>query len=109
MASILTRVGRADNVAIHKYQADTEEDMYAIDLQGVPMGSTCMVINTSKRYKLNSQGEWIAISGFGSGSGGSELSDIDVLEVLIATNMLHAVADGDGALLTDENGNVLLW
>lgn len=109
MASILTKVGRADNVAIHKYQADTEEDMYAIDLQGVPMGSTCMVINTSKKYKLNSQGEWIAISGTGSGSGSCNLSDSDILEALIAANMLHAVADGDGALLTDENGNVLLW
>lgn len=108
MASILTKVGRADNVAIHKYQADTEEDMYAIDLQGVPMGSTCMVINTSTKYKLNSQGEWI-VSSSGSSSGGGALSDSDILEALIAANMLHAVADGDGALLTDENGNVLLW
>lgn len=39
----------------------------------------------------------------------NELSDSDVLDALAAANLLAAVADGDGAILTDENGNVLLW
>lgn len=33
----------------------------------------------------------------------------DILQTLIDTDMLCAVTDGDGAILTDENGNILLW
>lgn len=68
MANILRKVGRSFNVPVHTYEADTEEDMNAIDLQGVPMGSKCYIINAGKWYMLNSEGEW-KIMPFGSGSG----------------------------------------
>ena len=38
-------------------------------------------------------------------SGGS---DDDILECLIGTDMLSAVKDADGAILTDENSKILL-
>ena len=58
MASILRKIGNADNVPVHTYEADTEEDMNTIDLQGVPIGSKCHIINSGKWYMLNSKGEW---------------------------------------------------
>ena len=47
------------------------------------------------------------ISATGGGGGGS-LSDDDILECLIGTDMLSAVKDADGAILTDENSKILL-
>ena len=38
----------------------------------------------------------------------SEGSDDDILECLIGTDMLSAVKDADGAILTDENSKILL-
>ena len=71
MANILRKVGQSFNVPVHTYVADTEEDMNTIDLQGVPMGSKCYIINAGKWYMLNSKGEWkIMPSGGGSGTGG---------------------------------------
>ena len=58
MAYILNKVGQSFNVPVHIYEADTEEDMNTIDLQGVPMGSKCHIINAGKWYMLNSKGEW---------------------------------------------------
>lgn len=40
--------------------------------------------------------------------GGGSLSDDDMLAILIETNMLSAVSDNDGAVLTDENNKILL-
>ena len=42
------------------------------------------------------------------GSGGTSLTDDDIIECLIDTDMLSAVADADGAILTDENSKILL-
>ena len=36
-------------------------------------------------------------------------SDDEILLMLISNDMLTAVHDADGALLSDENENVLLW
>lgn len=36
------------------------------------------------------------------------MTDDDILECLIATDMLSAVKDGDGAIFTDENSKILL-
>ena len=44
----------------------------------------------------------------GGGGGGASLTDDDILECLIGTNMLSAVKDADGAILTDENSKILL-
>ena len=38
----------------------------------------------------------------------NSMSDDDILECLIDTDMLSAVADADGAILTDENDKILL-
>ena len=38
----------------------------------------------------------------------SGVSDDDILECLIATDMLSAVKDADGAILADENSKILL-
>lgn len=42
------------------------------------------------------------------GSGSTSLTDDDIIECLIDTDMLSAVADTDGAILTDENDKILL-
>ena len=69
MANILSKVGQSFNVPVHIYEADTEEDMNTIDMQGVPMGSKCHIINNGKWYMLNSEGKWRAMpTGGGSGS-----------------------------------------
>ena len=44
----------------------------------------------------------------GGGGGGASLTDDDILECLIGTDMLSAVKDVDGAILTDENSKILL-
>ena len=44
-----------------------------------------------------------------TGSGGdASMTDDDILECLIDTDMLSAVKDADGAILTDENSKILL-
>ena len=42
------------------------------------------------------------------GSSDVSLTDDDILECLIGTDMLSAVKDADGAILTDENSKILL-
>ena len=71
MAYILSKVGQSFNVPVHTYEADTEEDMNTIDLQGVPIGSKCHIINNGKWYMLNSERKWKVMSSSGSGGGGS--------------------------------------
>ena len=41
-------------------------------------------------------------------SGDASMTDDDILECLIDTDMLSAVKDADGAILTDENSKILL-
>ena len=48
------------------------------------------------------------ISATGGGGGGASLTDDDILECLIGTNMLSAVKDADSAILTDETGKIIL-
>lgn len=43
-----------------------------------------------------------------SGGGGSTLTDDDILDSLIVTNMLSAVKDAGGKILTDETNKILL-
>ena len=43
-----------------------------------------------------------------SGGGGASLTDDDILECLIGTDMLSAVKDADGKILTDETGKIIL-
>ena len=61
MAYILSKIGQSFNVPIHIYEADTEEDMNSINLQSVPMGSKCHIINDDKWYMLNSERKWKAM------------------------------------------------
>lgn len=44
----------------------------------------------------------------GGGCGDSALTDDDILDSLIATDMLPAVKDADGKILTDETNKILL-
>ena len=44
----------------------------------------------------------------GGGGGGASLTDDDILECLIDTDMLSAVKDADGKILTDEIGKIIL-
>ena len=44
----------------------------------------------------------------GGGGGGASLTDDDILECLIDTDMLSAVKDADGKILTDETGKIIL-
>ena len=43
-----------------------------------------------------------------SSGGDASMTDDDILECLIDTDMLSAVADNGGAILTDENSKILL-
>ena len=111
MANILRKVGQSFNAPVHTYEADTEEDMNTIDLQGVPMGSKCHIINDDKWYMLNSKGEWkIMPSGGGTGAQcqPDQLTDEEMLQVMIDTDTLAAVHDSVG-ILTDESGKIILW
>ena len=111
MAYILNKVGQSFNVPVHTYEADTEEDMNTIDLQGVPMGSKCHIINAGKWYMLNSKGEWkIMPSGGDTGAQcqPDQLTDEELLQVMIDTDTLAAVHDSVG-ILTDESGKIILW
>ena len=111
MANILRKVGQSFNVPVHIYEADTEEDMNTIDLQGVPMGSKCHIINAGKWYMLNSKGEWkIMPSGGDTGAQcqPDQLTDEELLQVMIDTDTLAAVHDS-GGILTDESGKIILW
>lgn len=77
MASILRKIGDADNVAVNYYEVDTERDMWEIDVSNVPMGSRCYVINTGSTYALNSSKEWKLVpTGSGSGGGGTPSGDV---------------------------------
>ena len=111
MANTLIKVGQSFNVPIHTYEADTEEDMNTIDLQGVPIGSKCHIINDDKWYMLNSKGEW-KIMPAGGGTGAQwqpdQLTDEELLQVMIDTDTLAAVHDSVG-ILTDESGKIILW
>ena len=73
MAYILSKVGQSFNVPVHIYEADTEEDMNSINLQSVPMGSKCHIINDDKWYMLNSDGKWKVVPKK-EGGGGSDSS-----------------------------------
>ena len=111
MANILRKGGHSCNIPGHIYEADTEEDMNTIDLQGVPMGSKCHIINAGKWYMLNSKGEWkIMPSGGDTGAQcqPDQLTDEELLQVMIDTDTLAAVHDSVG-ILTDESGKIILW
>lgn len=111
MENILIKVGQSFNVPVHTYEADTEEDMNTIDLQGVPIGSKCHIINAGKWYILNSKGEWrIMPSGGDTGAQcqPDQLTDEELLQVMIDTDTLAAVHDSVG-ILTDESGKIILW
>lgn len=110
MANILRKVGQSFNVPVHTYEADTEEDMNSIDIQGIPMGSKCHIIHDGKWYMLNSKGEWKIMP---SGNTGAQLqpdqlTDEELLQVMIDTDTLPAVHDSVG-ILTDESGKIILW
>ena len=74
MASILRKIGNADNVAVNYYEVDTDRDMWEIDVSIAPMGSRCYVINTGSTYALNSSKEWKLVPT--GGGGGTPSGDV---------------------------------
>ena len=74
MASILRKIGNADNVSVNYYEVDTERDMLEIDVSNAPMGSRCYVINTGSTYALNSSKEWKLVPT--GGGGGTPSGDV---------------------------------
>ena len=54
---------------------------------------------------IAADGKTISATG---GGGGASMTDDDILECLIGTNMLPAVKDANVAILTDETGNISL-
>ena len=74
MASILRKIGNADNVAVNYYEVDTERDMLEINVSNAPMGSRCYVINTGSTYALNSSKEWKLVPT--GGGGGTPSGDV---------------------------------
>ena len=123
MAYILSKVGQSFNVPVHTYEADTEEDMNTIDLQGVPIGSKCHIINNGKWYMLNSERKWRAMS-LSSGGVQSDWNQNDATQPdyiknkpSIATNddsmdflaemgMITPVANSNGEILTSSSNEI---
>ena len=123
MAYILSKVGQSFNVPVHTYEADTEEDMNTIDLQGVPIGSKCHIINNGKWYMLNSERKWRAMS---ISSGGvqsdwnqndatqpdyiknkpSIATNDDTMDFLAETGMITPVANSNGEILTSPSNEI---
>lgn len=70
--------GNKITYGIKHFNVDTEEDFQRLSNQ-FKMGSTCFVIETSKRYMLNGKNQWIEInsgsSGTSSGGNGSSSDD----------------------------------
>ena len=88
MASILRKIGNADNVAVNYYEVDTERDMLEIDVANAPMGSRCYIINVGSTYALNSNKEWKLVP---TGSGGvqPDLSQNDSTAADYVKNRTH--------------------
>ena len=123
MAYILNKVGQSFNVPVHIYEADTEEDMNSIDIQGVPMGSKCHIINNGKWYMLNSERKWRAMS---LSSGGvqsdwnqnddtqpdyiknkpSVATNDDTMDFLAETGMITPVTNSNGEILTSSSNEI---
>ena len=123
MAYILNKVGQSFNVPVHIYEADTEEDMNTIDIQGVPMGSKCHIINNGKWYMLNSERKWRAMS---VSSGGvqsdwnqnddtqpdyiknkpSIATNDDSMDFLAEMGMITPVANSNGEILTSPSNEI---
>ena len=123
MAYILSKVGQSFNVPIHIYEADTEEDMNTIDLQGVPIGSKCHIINNGKWYMLNSERKWKAVSRSGGGiqsdwnqndatqpdyikNKPSIATNDDTMDFLAETGMITPVANSNGEILTSSSNEI---
>ena len=123
MAYILNKVGQSFNVPIHIYEADTEEDMNTIDIQGVPMGSKCHIINNGKWYMLNSERKWKAMSLSGGGvqsdwnqndatqpdyikNKPSIATNDDTMDFLAETGMITPVANSNGEILTSSSNEI---
>ena len=123
MANTLIKVGQSFNVPVHTYEADTEEDMNTIDLQGVPMGSKCHIINNGKWYMLNSERKWRAMS---LSSGGvqsdwnqnddtqpdyiknkpSIATNDDSMDFLAEMGMITPVTNSNGEILTSPSNEI---
>ena len=123
MANTLIKVGQSFNVPVHTYEADTEEDMNTIDLQGVPIGSKCHIINNGKWYMLNSERKWKAMS---LSSGGvqsdwnqnddtqpdyiknkpSIATNDDSMDFLAEMGMITPVANSNGEILISSSNEI---
>ena len=123
MASKLIKIGKSDNIPICTYNVDTEEDMNTIDLQGVPMGSKCYIINDGKWYMLNSERKWKAVSRSGGGiqsdwnqndatqpdyikNKPSIATNDDTMDFLAETGMITPVANSNGEILTSPSNEI---
>ena len=111
MAYILSKVGQSFNVPVYIYEADTEEDMNTIDLQGVPMGSKCYIMNAGKWYMLNSKGEWkIMPSGSGGGASGDYIpvpatAEVGQSVVVKAVDETDKPTEWEAAMLAKADGS----
>jgi hypothetical protein len=59
--------------------------------------------------KILKNGMWEPVSGAIVSINGETMTDEEVIEMLIQTDMIPVVTDSDYSLLTDENENILLW
>ena len=123
MASKLIKIGKSYNIPICTYNVDTEEDMNTIDLQGVPVGSKCYIINDGKWYMLNSERKWKAVSRSGGGiqsdwnqndatqpdyikNKPSIATNDDTMDFLAETGMITPVANSNGEILTSSSNEI---
>ena len=70
MAYILKKIGNVSNIPAYHFECDNNEDILEIPLAGVPMSSTCYVINEGTMYTLNSEREWVITMRGGTGGNG---------------------------------------
>ena len=123
MANTLIKVGQSFNVPVHTYEADTEEDMNIIDLQGVPIGSKCHIINNGKWYMLNSERKWktMSLSSGGVQSDWNQNDDTqpdyiknkpsiatndDTMDFLAEMGMITPIVNSNGEILTSSSNEI---
>ena len=99
MAYILSKVGQSFNIPIHIYEADTEEDMNTINIQDVPMGSKCHIINDDKWYMLNSERKWKVMPS------GGVANEVDALAALSECGIVTP-AYQDGTFYNNADGAI---
>lgn len=86
MASVIKNIANNPNISYREIYCDTVDDMRQVNVTGLPMASTCYIIDTGEQFILNSKGEWkpyrgaTSSEGDGGGSSGGDFSEVIIYD-----------------------------